>query len=98
MGRLLFDSILDFLICRRFQQLGVLQELTKKLDRLGIIVPVGKALVDGKAQVQHLVHFICTVCFEDRAQGLFADDAEHRARAPVRQVMVAAVELDRAKV
>ena len=44
------------------------------------------------------MHHIGAVRLENRAQGLFADDAEHRARAPVRQVMVAAVELDRAKV
>ena len=43
--------IFDFLICGRLEKLGILQKLAQKTDGLGIVVSVGKALVDGEAEV-----------------------------------------------
>ena len=92
------NSVFDFLICRRLQQFGFFQKLSQQLDCLGVIVAVGKALVDRESQIQHLVHLVAAVGLENRTQRFFTDDAEHRAGAPVCQVMVAAVQLDRAEV
>ena len=91
-------SIFHFLIGRCFQQLRVFQQLLEQADGLGVIIAVCQTLINGEAQIEHFAHFDRAVLVIDRALRLFADDAEHRAGAPVRQMMIAAVELNGAKI
>ena len=86
--------IVDFLLDRLLQLLRMLEQILEQADRLGIIVSVGQALITREAEVEGFPHGHGAVLVEEGGLFLFADDAEHRAGAPVRQVVVAALELD----
>ena len=90
--------IIDLLFKWQLEQLGVREQVLEEPDALGIVIAVGNALVDRKAEVDRLAHGDEAVLIVKRRPLLFADDAEERAGAPVRKMVVAAAQADGAEV
>ena len=74
------------------------EQVLEEPDALGIVIAVGNALVDREAEVDRLAHGDEAVLIVKRRPLLLADDAEERAGAPVRKMVVAAAQTDGAEV
>jgi len=68
------------------------------MDCFRIIITIGQPLINREAEIQRFVQFNAPVFMDNRTIFLFSDDAENGAGAPVREMVIAAVELDGAKV
>ena len=76
----------------------MLENVLEKPYALGVIVAVGKALIDCEAEVNAVAILIFAVFVAENALLHFADNDEKGSRAPVGEVVVAASELYRAEV
>ena len=70
------------------------EQVLEEPDALGIVIAVGNALVDREAEVDRLAHGDEAVLIVKRRPLLLADDAEERAGAPVREMVVAAAQTE----
>ena len=64
------------------------------MDCFRIIITIGQPLINREAEIQRFVQFNAPVFMDNRTIFLFSDDAENGAGAPVRQMMITAVELN----
>ena len=74
------------------------KNVLEQADALGIVVAVGKALVDGETQLYAISHGVAAIVVIERTLFHLADDDEQRGGTPVVEVVVAALELDGAEV
>ena len=76
----------------------MLENVLEKPYALGVIVAVGKALIDRKTEIDAVAVFILAFFVAEDALLHFADNDEKGGRAPVGEVVVAASELYRAEI
>lgn len=76
----------------------MLKDILEQSDAFGVVVAVGKTLVDGQTEVNAVPVFNIAVFVGEGTLLHLADNDEQRGRTPVGQVVVAAAQLDRTEV
>ena len=76
----------------------MLEKMLQNVNALGIVISIRDAFIQSNRHIHHHARFNRARLGDDRRQMLFAEHDEDRHCAPVAQVMIVCVQLDRAEV